>query len=189
MARQKHYTASVLLLALLAGACASQSATHTTTPAVPGPSTTRTGTASRTAQDIGTYAEAAFPNTYTGVALAADQRTILVYRIPDPALDSAVRARFPATPLRFVDARYSHQRLQALARRITADIPFWNSHGIRITLVGPAADGSAVTVGTPDPATASSPIYARYGRDAITIIPAAPDDGPAPAYTAGLTRQ
>jgi hypothetical protein len=68
------------------------------------------------------------------------------------------------------DAPHGADELTALHRRITADLPFWQQRGLRITTVGARHDGTGVEVGTQDPARARTELPARYGADAPIIV-------------------
>ena len=160
---------AITLVAVSAVAACSQSAQ----PADGAPISVGAPSAGTLAQEIDSYAAAEFPAYFSGVAIDSDHRTVIVYRLAGADIDESVHAHFPDAPLRFVDARYTEAQLQTLTRQISADLPYWRQHGVTISVVGPAPDRSAVTIGTPDPAAVQGTLYARYGADKVRVTQAA----------------
>jgi hypothetical protein len=69
----------------------------------------------------------------------------------------------PCRAARWWDAPHSQVELQALAYRITDDMPYWRSRGIAINTVGRPEDGSGVEVGTENVTAALVELPKRYG--------------------------
>jgi len=87
-----------------------------------------------------------------------------------------------------IDIGHSRQQLDDLAKSITADMAYWVSRGIQINMVGPALDGKSVEVGVADPEAAQDVLYAKYGRNNITVVAQGslsmePYNGPLPTPT------
>ncbi|GGK68100.1 hypothetical protein Sme01_13300 [Sphaerisporangium melleum] len=120
------------------------------------------------------YLRQRFPGQYAGVVLDVRGRQVIVYRRPSAALDAALRREFPGAPLRPRDAAHSARELDKIARRVTADVPYWAARGITITSIAVLPDGAAVEVGTSDVAKATRELPKRYGRAPLKIIGATP---------------
>jgi hypothetical protein len=119
-----------------------------------------------------------FADSYAGLVLEHELRTVVVYRKPDKALDERVRIEVKDITVVLRDARMSLVEMQQLSDRVAADIPYWSLQGMVIGSVGPAPDGSGITVMTIDGSTSDrDKLVKRYGTDAIaitagTIVPA-----------------
>lgn len=108
-----------------------------------------------------------FPERYAGLEIS-DGR-IVVYRKPSAEFDAALGGLGAVEPR---DAPYSAEELQTLADRIAADIGYWQDRGIEISSVGARQDGTAVEVGTPQPAELSPLLPARYGSNPPAVATA-----------------
>jgi hypothetical protein len=141
---------------------------------------------------------ARFGATFAGVELDEPGVRAIVYRVPAEApsagagpagagsagagsgpaaagggpadVDEMVREAAAGVCVVVRDAPHGADELAALHRRIDADLPFWQEHGLRITTVGARHDGTGVEVGTQDPARARTELPARYGADAPIIV-------------------
>lgn len=92
-------------------------------------------------------AEQRFADTFAGVTLDHSNRTMIVYRRPDPALEARVRSLAGDVRVTFRDARYSLAQLRAVVDRVAADTDYWRQNGVEVTSVAPRPDGSGVEVG------------------------------------------
>ncbi|RGA06970.1 hypothetical protein DI270_000445 [Microbispora triticiradicis] len=115
-----------------------------------------------------------FPRQYAGVALAPTGGGLIVYRRPSPALDAALRARFPKAPIKTRYAPHAARELDALAARVRRDIAYWGRRGVPITSVTARHDGTAVEVGTTSVARASAQLRRRYGSAPLRFVEARP---------------
>jgi hypothetical protein len=137
---------------------------------------------------------ARFGATFAGVELDEPGLRAIVYRVPPSAasagahpsggglgpaasdgggpadVDDMVREAAAGVCVVVRDAPHGADELSALHRRITADLPFWQQRGLRISTVGARHDGAGVEVGTQDPARARTELPARYGADAPIIV-------------------
>ena len=119
-----------------------------------------------------------FADSYAGLVLEHEARTIIVYRKPDKALDERVRSEVKDVKVVLRDARMSLLEMQKLSDRVVTDIPYWSRQGITISSVGPAPDGSGIDVMTANGSTTDrEQLIKRYRTDAIaisagTIVPA-----------------
>lgn len=133
------------------------------------------------ASGLGPVLEAGFPDTYSGLRLDQDKGVVVVYRLPDPALDDAARAGARGAKLELVDAKHSLKELREVTDRISADAEHWKSEGIQVSTWGPAVDGSAVNVTTVAGSESDrAALAARYGEDVIRV---SREDFPVPAPT------
>ncbi|CCH30440.1 hypothetical protein ABZ816_16820 [Actinosynnema sp. NPDC047251] len=135
------------------------------------------------ASALGPLLETGFPQTYAGLRLVGDR--VVVYRLPDQALDDAARAAAHGARLELSDAKFPLSRLKEVAERIDADAEYWKGRNVRISTWGPAVDGSAVDVTTVDGSDADRAALAeRYGADVIRLSKGDfPTTAPAPATT------
>jgi hypothetical protein len=76
---------------------------------------------------------ARFSGVYAGLELTPDQVGLIVYRKPSAELDAYLRAEAADQCVIVRDARHSQVELQALADRITDDMPYWRSRGLPST--------------------------------------------------------
>lgn len=114
--------------------------------------------------------ETSFPDTYAGLQLDHQQHVMIIYRRPDPALDTAVRARVPQVSVAFQDARFSLAQLLQLRDQIVADMAYWSGRGVSIQTVGAIVDGSGVRVGTVQGAPEEAALLLqRYGAETVTV--------------------
>lgn len=102
-----------------------------------------------------------------GGVVGDETRTVVVYQ---KALDERVRAEVKDVHVVLRDARMSPGEMQALSDRVMADLAYWNQQGVVIGSVGPAPDGSGITVMILQGSTADRGLLVkRYGTDAIKI--------------------
>ncbi|MFI5709875.1 hypothetical protein [Kribbella sp. NPDC051620] len=119
-----------------------------------------------------------FTDSYAGLVIEHETRTLVVYRKPDATLDERVRAEANDVNVVLRNARLTLVEMQALSDRVVADIPYWARRGIVIGSVGPMPDGSGISVMTANGSTSDRESLARrYATDAIaisagTIVPA-----------------
>ena len=119
-----------------------------------------------------------FADSYAGLVLEHETRTVVVYRKPDAALDERVRGEAKDVNVVLRNARMTLVEMQALSDRVVADIAYWARRDIVIGSVGPMPDGSGVAVMTTNgSASDRANLMKRYATDAIvisagTIVPA-----------------
>lgn len=115
------------------------------------------------------------PNDKTEYAL-------LVYRIPHPALDEAVRKALPDTKVVFVDTKINAKQHDALMNSVS--FGYWKDRGLRINTL--SCDFNAVcTFGVDDPDKWRAALEAEYGKDKVIVEKQGPAvdaamSGPAP---------
>ncbi|TDB80230.1 hypothetical protein [Micromonospora sp. KC721] len=87
-----------------------------------------------TADRIESAAAHGWPRSWAGVENDLPGRSVVVHRIPTPGMDAEIRAMVPpGVGLRFVDAVYSAQTLDAWLTRVRADQTWWERrHGVLI---------------------------------------------------------
>jgi hypothetical protein len=115
-----------------------------------------------------------FGASYAGLVLKHPERTIVIYRKPDTALDERALAEASDVTVELRDARMSLGEMQALVTRVMADTGYWRHQGVTITGAGPKPDGSGIEVMTSTGADDRTKLTDRYGTDAITVTAGAP---------------
>jgi hypothetical protein len=119
-----------------------------------------------------------FADSYAGLVVEHEMRTVIIYRKPDRALDERAGAEAKDVTLVLRDARMTLVEMQLLSDRVVADIAYWARRSIVIGSVGPMPDGSGIGVMTTNgSASDRETLTKRYGTDAIaisagTIVPA-----------------
>jgi hypothetical protein len=121
-----------------------------------------------------------YAHSFAGLDVEDDR--LIVYRKPDPALDTFVRERVPEVDVDFRDAPYSLDELEPLAQRVTGDWHYWSTRQFALKMVTPRADGTGVTVvvATDDLDAARAEFRQRYGDEPL-ILNLPPRSGIAPA--------
>ena len=117
------------------------------------------------------YLERHFAGSYTMVVIDSPHNRLVVYRVPDPALDTAAHSVAGRTRLFFVDSHYAYGRQHELLDRIGADLGYWRRQGIRVTS-WTASNGvrCAVLVTTVRGTGADQRAFnARYGTGVVAI--------------------
>lgn len=71
------------------------------------------------------YCQEFFPDSYTGLIGTEDPRSFVLYRVPTPGLDEALRACFPGGRFDIRDAHLTGRQLEAAAGRIVEDVETW----------------------------------------------------------------
>ncbi|MEV0677582.1 hypothetical protein AB0I60_13775 [Actinosynnema sp. NPDC050436] len=176
----------VVLAVLVAGAFAVGGCDAEQGAVEPAPATsssvlpTNDPVAEEAASVLGPLLKAGFPQTYAGLRLDGDR--VIVYRLPDPALDQVARESAHGARVELVEAKFPLSRLVEVAGRIEADNEYLKSRGVRISTWGPATDGSGVDVATVDGSDADRAVLAeRYGADVIKLskeVPQTPGQVP-----------
>ncbi len=121
----------------------------------------RKGDSGADAGAVITYCQRSFPDSYTGLVATEDSRSFVVYRVPAPGLDEALRARFPGLRFDIRDTAVNEHLLSAAAGRIAEDIETWRDRGVEIVAVGPDPAGT-VTVFTTTPRAAAGVLPGHY---------------------------
>jgi hypothetical protein len=120
---------------------------------------------------------ARFPQAYAGLALETEYGRLAVYRVPSAPFDTALRAEFPAAPLRLVNAAHSARELANLRDRVLGDEAYWKRKGVALNALSPLNDGSCLQVGTSKPDRARPLFRERYGPAPIQLIHSEPAHG------------
>ncbi|MER5635984.1 hypothetical protein ABT095_03390 [Kitasatospora sp. NPDC002227] len=128
--------------------------------------------AAKVADELG---RSAYRASYTGVCAEHWTHTLFVYRVRGSDFDSALTARVtePGVTLRFVDAKYSKQKEDALVQRIVQDGAYWRSKGVQVTDSSARYDGTGVVVGVVGADAARAAMLARYGG-MVSVVEHAP---------------
>ncbi|MFC1442781.1 hypothetical protein ABUW04_31480 [Streptacidiphilus sp. N1-10] len=162
------------LLSMGAGACAHQGTADGSTDGSSRGGHYRTRHPSQldpVVRRLAPYLERHFAGSYTTLVIDSPHNRLLVYRIPDAALDAAAHSVAGRTRLLFVDSRYSYGHQHELMDRIGADLGYWRRQGIRVTS-WTASNGvrCAVLVSTARGTGADQRAFdARYGTGAVAI--------------------
>lgn len=168
---------AVTLAALCAlGACAGQPAAPPREPQPAPPPVSSPVSAdpalTAAADAVEPFLRTSFADSFAGLVLDHAGHALIVYRRPDPGLDSAVRERVSAVRVVFRDAKYSMRLLQDLSARVIDDTGYWRDRGVTVNGAGPAADGSGVEVMTADGSSADQrAMDERYGAGAVRVVP------------------
>ncbi len=172
--RPELFVAVVLLGAVLVG-CGDEALGGTPLPGVPygspAPSGQQNDPAVTAAADrLDPLLRRDFAASYAGLVLNHDERTVVVYRRPDAALDARARSEVTDVTVELRDARMSLREMQDLMARVLADTGYWSRQGATISSVGPKPDGSGIEVMTsPGNSGDQKKLRKRYGTDAITV--------------------
>lgn len=131
------------------------------------------------AQKVKTALTAKYANWYSDIAvqepIGPNDKTpyaLLIYRVPNPALDAAARAAAPTTKLVFIDTTRSAAQCDAALAEVSKDLEYWRSRGLRMNSWG--CQEGLVHIGIDQPATWKSALTARYGAEAIVVDQVAP---------------
>jgi hypothetical protein len=141
-------------------------------PVEPSASPTVVDPALQAAADrTGPMLENDFRETYAGLELDHQARRMIIYRKPDPRLETVVRSQNPGVDIVYRDARFSLAEMRVLVERILADQPYWHTQGIEIRAVGPRTDGNGVivTLSAKDIPKGAPALKQRYGADRVTV--------------------
>jgi len=117
-----------------------------------------------------------FSASYAGIELDERNGKVVVYRVPDRALDDAIQARSESVYIVLKDAKFPLTRVREVTNQITADIDYWRQRGINIAVVGPRADGSGVEVSTTSGSEndQETTLSTRYGADIVHVVHGGP---------------
>ncbi|NUT93357.1 MAG: hypothetical protein HOY78_15185 [Saccharothrix sp.] len=159
----------VVLLAVALGGCARVE--PGTPPPSSAPATTTSASDARdndpaiqsAAQALEPVLKSKFHGTYSGLVAGGIDGGIVVYRVPDEALDKAAREVAPDVRLKFVDSVYPLSKMESVVERLDADAEYWKTQGVRLTTWGPTPDGSGVNVTTVAGETDRAKLVERYG--------------------------
>ncbi len=125
-----------------------------------------------TAVDVAQVGKSAFADTFGGVWIDRTNRRVHVQlTVPSPATHGEFmrRVRHPEHVV-FDKVARTAAELDALRRRIVADMPALSAKGIHVVAVGEVTDinKNAVSISDSD-VTAADALYRLYGRDAIIV--------------------
>lgn len=87
-----------------------------------------------------------FADVFSGLTLDHDNRTLVVYRIPDAAIDAQIRELAEGVAIEFRDAAYSLNQMQEAVDQVAEDMEYWRNQGVDITAIAPEVDGSGIVV-------------------------------------------
>jgi hypothetical protein len=119
------------------------------------------------------FCRESFPDRYTGLIATDDPRSFVVYRVPAPEFDQALRSRFPGGRFDLRDAAHTEPELAAAADRIARDIETWRGRGVDIVAVAPDPAGT-VTVFTTTPGPAAGVLPTHYDPIPLDIQESGP---------------
>ena len=122
------------------------------------------------------YLQRHFGAAYSALLVDDPHDQLVVYRLPDPRLDSAADRLADGTRLSFVDSRYSFDRQIQLLLRIAADRGYWKRHGITVNSWG-ATNGvycAAIVTTTQGSAAQQQAFNARYGAGTVVVAKGGP---------------
>lgn len=128
-----------------------------------------------------------YRDSYAGLEVDQQQARAVVYRVPSAEFDDFIRLTAENTCIVVRDSLHGVHELTEWHDRVVADLPMWQSKGIRIVTVGARHDGFGVEIGTRDLDRARQELPARYGETAPLIFieqgPVAPLAKSGPAKT------
>ncbi|MFI9812137.1 hypothetical protein [Saccharothrix variisporea] len=157
----------VVLLAVVLGGCARVEPGNP--PSAPPATTTSAGGQTNdpalqsAAQALEPMLKSKFHGTYSGLEVNGPDGVIVVYRVPDEALDRAVHEAAPDVRVRFKQSVYPLSKMESVVERLDADADYWKSQGVQLTTWGPAPDGSGVNVTTVAGEVDRPKLVERYG--------------------------
>jgi hypothetical protein len=108
--------------------------------------------------------------SYAGLEVDQQRVRAIVYRVPSATFDDFIRLAADNTCIVVRDAAHSLSELADWNDRIVADIPAWQTYGVRISSVVARHDGVGVEIGTPDVDNARMEMPRRYGRAAPLVF-------------------
>lgn len=124
---------------------------------------------STAASTIEAFGRSNHPESYTGLTLDADQRSLMVYRRPSASFDTELHHILAGLPVSVHDARYSERAMLAVVERLGADDAYWREQGLRIVAFGPRHDGTGIDLTTPDVELAQRLLPARYDLEFLIV--------------------
>jgi hypothetical protein len=92
--------------------------------------------------------------------------TVIIFRGADTRVATTVRAAFPDAPVPFRRGGHDPQILEQVRARIHEDHDYRRRRGVQISVLSVLPASRAVTVGTPQAATA---IEGRYGAEYVIV--------------------
>jgi hypothetical protein len=168
--RMSRSAVTIAALCLLGG-CAGQPAAPQEPPPASSP-VSADPALTAAAGTVEPFLRASFGDSFAGLVLDHPGRTLIVYRLPDPDLDAAVRERVTTVRVVLRDAKQSLRQLEELAARVIDDTDYWRDHGVTVNGAGPAPDGSGVDVMTADGSPGDQQAMdERYGTGAVRVSP------------------
>ena len=111
-----------------------------------------------------------FAASFAGLAADNIRVRATVYRVPSSDFDDFVRRAAQGSCIVVRDAAHPAAELGDWHDRVVADLPYWESRGIRILTVGSRHDGAGVEIGTRELDRARRLLTARYGPGAPLIF-------------------
>ncbi len=165
-------TSLALVLSVSAGGCgrltSGSAGRDASSPGAGNPSGPANDPALEVAADsIEPFLEKSLPDSFSGLVLDHAHHIMVIYRRPDPRLDTAVKGRIPQVNVDFRDGKFSLKQMKQLADRIVADREYWRARGIDIQSVGPTSHGSGVAVGTSRGTADTDKLASRYGAGVL----------------------
>lgn len=107
--------------------------------------------------------QASYPDSFAGLVLHHEVPVLVIYRKPDASLDTEVEKVVSGVRVEFHDAKYTLVEMKAAADKVMDDREYWKGRGLTVNTVGPAADGSGVTVtSTTDAGDFAGALQERY---------------------------
>ena len=128
--------------------------------------------------------EGEFSDAYAGLTVDRQARAIVVYRLPRPGLDEAIRADVADVDVVFRPARYSLAEMRRTVDAVLRERAYWQRRGVTIVTAHPRVDGSGVIVVVDRPAPEVPAQLARHYRavpvQAVPHAPVFPTGSPLP---------
>lgn len=115
---------------------------------------------------------------YVGADLAPDHGSLDVYLSgSDPAELRQITAAAAGLEVNFHTVKYSGEQLHAIQTKVTQDLPYWGSRGVKGALYGPNEKTGKLDIYVKDlsPAIAAA-IEQRYGADKVDVFAAGPNE-------------
>ncbi|MBO3740710.1 hypothetical protein [Actinoplanes flavus] len=111
-----------------------------------------------------------FADSFAGLEVDQLRVRAIVYRVPSEVFDDFIRESAEDTCVVVRDAAHAVAELTRWHDRVVADLPYWDSRGIRIVTVGSRHDGVGVEIGTRDIDRIRREFPDRYGADAPLVF-------------------
>lgn len=111
-----------------------------------------------------------FADVFSGLTVDHDNRTLVVYRIPDAAIEAQIRELAEGVAIEFRDAAYSLNEMQSAVEQVAEDSEYWRGQGVDITAIAPEVDGSGIVVHVVEASSdIADQLRQRYDEIAVSV--------------------
>lgn len=111
-----------------------------------------------------------FADSFAGIVNEHQAHRLVIYRLPDPGLDAAVREANPGATVVLRPAKYSLREMKRIRDRVMNDAAYWQKRGIEIRSGAPSPTGAGAVIGTAEGTSAErAMLVEHYGTGAIIV--------------------